>query len=47
VGEPDRIATSAVHAAFDEVRWAQWNLVRVTSSETAFGLMCCALELTG
>jgi uncharacterized membrane protein len=47
-GDPDRIADlGAVRASFDEARWASWNLVRVITSTTAFGLLAWALVLHG
>jgi uncharacterized membrane protein len=45
-GDPDRIADlGAVRAGFDEARWSSWNLVRVITSTTAFGLLAWALVL--
>ena len=47
-GTPERIADlAAVRRNFDESRWAAWNLVRVLTSTTAFGLLAWALVLTG
>jgi uncharacterized membrane protein len=47
-GNPDRIADlAAVREKFDEARWAGWNLVRVVTSTTAFGLLAWALTLHG
>jgi uncharacterized membrane protein len=47
-GDPGRIADlGAVRARFDEVRWRGWNLVRVVTSTTAFGLLAWALILHG
>ena len=37
----------AVRAAFDEGRWAAWNLVRTVASSTAFGLLAWALFVYG
>jgi uncharacterized membrane protein len=46
-GDPDRIDVAAVRAAFDEVRWATWNLVRVVLSCAAFGCLTVALVAYG
>ncbi|WP_327586860.1 DUF1772 domain-containing protein [Nonomuraea sp. NBC_00507] len=46
-GDPDRIDLTAVRERFDEVRWASWNIVRVITSTTAFGLLAWALTLPG
>jgi uncharacterized membrane protein len=47
-GDPDRIADlGAVRAGFDEARWSSWNLVRVITSTTAFGLLAWALVVHG
>jgi uncharacterized membrane protein len=47
-GAPDRIADlAAVRKRFNEARWASWNLVRVVTSTTAFGLLAWALVLLG
>lgn len=46
-GDPDRIDLAAVRARFGEARWAGWNLVRVITSTTAFGLLAWALTLSG
>jgi uncharacterized membrane protein len=35
--------TRAVRAAFDEVRWVRWNLLRCVISTTALGLLAVAL----
>src|SRR4051794_13875620 len=43
-GDPDRIHDlHAVRAAFDEGRWAAWNLVRTLASGGAFALLAWAL----
>lgn len=43
-GEPDRIADlAAARAAFDEKRWARWNLVRTVL--TTLAAICLALAL--
>ena len=43
-GEPDRIADlAAVRSAFDESRWAAWNLVRTVTTVAAFGILVGAL----
>jgi len=43
-GEPDRIADlAAVRTAFDESRWAAWNLVRTVTTVAAFGILVGAL----
>lgn len=45
-GDPDRIADlAAVRGRFNEARWRSWNLVRVVTSTTAFGLLAWALVL--
>ena len=36
--------TAAVRAAFDEARWARWNLLRSVISTTALGLLAVALS---
>jgi len=47
-GDPDRIADlAAVRERFDEARWTSWNLVRVATSTTAFGLLAWTLVLHG
>jgi uncharacterized membrane protein len=47
-GDPDRIGDlAAVRKRFDESRWASWNLVRVVTTTTAFGLLTWALVLHG
>ena len=43
-GDPDRIADlAAVRSAFDESRWATWNLVRTVTTVVAFGILVGAL----
>lgn len=42
-GDPDRIDTHAVRAAFRELRWARWNLIRTALSLGAFVAMTWAL----
>jgi uncharacterized membrane protein len=47
-GNPDHIRDlAAVRDRFDETRWAAWNLVRVGTSTSAFGLLAWALVLYG
>jgi uncharacterized membrane protein len=47
-GDPDRIADlAAVRAAFDEGRWAAWNLVRTVLNTAAFLLLAWALVVHG
>ncbi|GLW65687.1 membrane protein [Actinomadura rubrobrunea] len=47
-GDPDRIGDLAeVRRAFDEARWAAWNLVRTLASTAAFGLLVTAALLYG
>jgi uncharacterized membrane protein len=47
-GDPDRLADlAAVRQRFNEARWTSWNLVRVVTSTTAFGLLAWALVLLG
>jgi uncharacterized membrane protein len=47
-GEPDQITDlGAVRARFNEQRWAQWNLLRVLASTTAFGCLAWALVVHG
>ena len=39
-GRPGRIADlAAVRSAFDESRWATWNLVRTVTTVAAFGIL--------
>jgi uncharacterized membrane protein len=43
-GDPDRIADlAAVRSAFDESRWATWNLVRTVTTVAAFGILVSAI----
>jgi uncharacterized membrane protein len=43
-GDPDRIADlAAVRSAFDESRWATWNLVRTVTTVAAFGILVAAV----
>jgi uncharacterized membrane protein len=47
-GDPDRIRDlHAVRAAFDEGRWAAFNLVRTFASAAAFALLAWALVVYG
>jgi uncharacterized membrane protein len=47
-GEPDRIADlAAVRRAFDEPRWARWNLVRTVTTTAAFGILVGAVAAHG
>jgi uncharacterized membrane protein len=47
-GNPDRIADlGAVRRAFDESRWARWNLVRTVSTTAAFGVLVGAVGAHG
>jgi uncharacterized membrane protein len=47
-GDPDHITDlAAVRRRFNEARWTSWNLVRVVTSTTAFGLLAWALVLLG
>ncbi len=46
-GDPARIDVARVRAQFGEARWAAWNLLRVTTSVPAFGLLSWALVLAG
>jgi uncharacterized membrane protein len=47
-GDPDRIADlAAVRRRFNEVRWTNWNLLRVVTSTVAFGVLVWALVLYG
>lgn len=46
-GNPSHIDVAQVRARFDETRWAAWNLLRVTTTTTAFGLLAWALVLRG
>ncbi|TMS00678.1 DUF1772 domain-containing protein [Nonomuraea basaltis] len=42
-GDPDGIDLAAVRKRFDEARWRSWNIIRVITSTTAFGLLAWAL----
>jgi len=46
-GDPDLIDVAAARAAFDEARWAGWNLVRVVANGVAFVLLAWALVVAG
>jgi uncharacterized membrane protein len=46
-GDPDRIDLARVRTKFGEARWAAWNLVRVVTTTTAFGLLAWALVEQG
>lgn len=47
-GDPDRIANlAAVRAAFNEARWARFNLLRTVLCTTSFALLTWALVLHG
>jgi uncharacterized membrane protein len=47
-GDPDRIHDlPRVRDQFHEARWAAWNLVRVVTTTTAFGLLAWALVVHG
>ena len=47
-GDPDRIGDLAhVRDQFNEARWAAWNLARVLTTTTAFGLLAWALVVHG
>jgi uncharacterized membrane protein len=47
-GDPDRIADlGAVRRAFDEPRWARWNLVRTVSTAAAFCVLVGAVGAHG
>jgi uncharacterized membrane protein len=47
-GNPDQISDlGAVRARFNESRWTRWNLLRVLTSTTAFGLLGWALVVHG
>lgn len=47
-GEPDRIADlGAVRRAFDEARWARWNLVRTVTMAAAFVILVLAVAAHG
>jgi uncharacterized membrane protein len=42
-GDPDEIDLPAVRAAFDEQRWATWNIVRASVCTSAFACLVLAL----
>ena len=42
-GDPDEIDLPAVRAAFDEQRWASWNIVRASVCTSAFACLVLAL----
>ena len=46
-GDPAHIDVAQARAAFDESRWALWNLVRVLASTSAFGLLAWSLVVLG
>jgi uncharacterized membrane protein len=46
-GNPNHIDVAQVRAQFHETRWAAWNLLRVATTTTAFGLLAWALVLCG
>jgi uncharacterized membrane protein len=47
-GDPDRIANlTAVRAAFNETRWARFNLLRTALCLISFGLLAWALVIDG
>lgn len=47
-GDPDHIADlAAVRDAFQETRWAAWNIVRAITTTAAFGCLTWALVLHG
>ncbi len=46
-GDPDQIDAGRVRAAFDETRWAAWNLVRVVTSLAAFAALAWSLVVHG
>ncbi|MFI7106174.1 DUF1772 domain-containing protein [Nonomuraea sp. NPDC050227] len=47
-GDPDRIADlAAVRRAFDEAKWAGYNLVRTITTTGAFASLCWALVKSG
>jgi uncharacterized membrane protein len=46
-GDPNHINVAQVRAQFHETRWAAWNLLRVATTTTAFGLLAWALVLYG
>ena len=46
-GDPNHIDVAQVREKFHESRWVAWNLVRVLTTTTAFGLLAWALILYG
>ena len=46
-GDPNHIDVTQVRAQFHETRWAIWNLLRVATTTSAFGLLTWALVLCG
>jgi uncharacterized membrane protein len=46
-GHVDHINLIDVRSAFDETKWAMWNVIRVTSSLTGFVCLLWALVLLG
>jgi uncharacterized membrane protein len=46
-GDPNHIDVTQVRARFDEARWGAWNLLRVATTTSAFGLLTWALVLCG
>jgi uncharacterized membrane protein len=46
-GDPARIDVAHARAEFHEGRWAAWNLLRVATTTSAFGLLGWALVLLG
>jgi len=46
-GDPSHIDVAVVRQRFRESRWAAWNLARVSTTTTAFGLLAWALVLYG
>jgi uncharacterized membrane protein len=47
VGDPRHIDVAVVRQRFRESRWAAWNLARVATTTSAFGLLAWALVLYG
>jgi uncharacterized membrane protein len=46
-GDPSHIDVAGVRQRFRESRWAAWNLARVATTTSAFGLLAWALVLYG
>ena len=46
-GDPGRIDVTLARQRFRESRWAAWNLARVATTTSAFGLLAWALVLYG